>query len=227
MGNWSGHGNPLYFLVAFLIKTPIPSIIFFVVSLTMTIRRRLTTAEKIVISAIALFFITSSLSRLQLGLRYILPLYPLVFIISSRCIEIKNRLLKTAGILLCFWYITASLFIWPDYLSYFNSLIGGADNGYKYLRDSNIDWGQDLPALADYINNNNINSIVFEYFGQDDPKSYGIKYRRFNKNEYKVPQNQVYAISSHCLEHAEWATAYTPTTKAGYSIFIYDFRKNS
>src|SRR6185312_15706987 len=40
-----------------------------------------------------------------------------------------------------------SLANWPNYLAYFNQLIGSHTNAYRHLVDSSLDWGQDLPAL--------------------------------------------------------------------------------
>ncbi|MEK7440512.1 MAG: hypothetical protein AABZ78_06945, partial [Chloroflexota bacterium] len=57
----------------------------------------------------------------------------------------------------------------PNFLSYFNEFVGA--NGYKVLSDSNIDWGQDLPALGKYLNGR---KVYLSYFGQADPSYYGI-----------------------------------------------------
>jgi len=74
-------------------------------------------------------------------------------------------------------YAAESLSIHPHYLSFFNLLAGGPKNGYNYLIDSNIDWGQDLPLLKKYMVRNNIATIDLAYFGRVDPAIYGINYR--------------------------------------------------
>jgi len=227
-GNWTSHGNPLYFIVAFLIKTPIPAIVLFFAGLTIGIRKKLRYKEWFLAFPVALLFTIASFSKLQLGLRYILPIYPFIFIIISKASNhlLKERLpIKIIAITLLIWYAVSSLSIYPDYLSYFNESIGGPDNGYKYLRDSNIDWGQDLPSLSAYLKNNKIDEVVLEYFGQDDPHFYGINFSNFSLDDYNNPSNKVYAISAHYLEHARWTKEYNPTQRAGRSIFIYDFRR--
>jgi hypothetical protein len=71
-----------------------------------------------------------------------------------------------------------SLSIWPNYLAFFNQLVGGPRNGYKYLVDSSLDWGQDLPGLHDWLEKNvpagSGTPVYLSYFGTADPRFYGI-----------------------------------------------------
>ena len=55
-----------------------------------------------------------------------------------------------AGIL-----ILETLLTYPNYVSYFNALAGGPKNGYRYVTDSNTDWGQDLKRLKNWIQEHN------------------------------------------------------------------------
>jgi 4-amino-4-deoxy-L-arabinose transferase-like glycosyltransferase len=226
LGRWLKTGSPFYFLVAFFIKTPIPTIIFLFIGFIMLLRKKIERNERFIFLTIAIFFITASLSSLQLGLRYILPIYPFFFIIAAKGIEaLQKKRAKVFAFLLLVWLVVSSLLAWPNFLSYFNELIGGPDNGYKFLRDSNLDWGQDLPALAKYLKRNNISEVTFEYFGQDEPAIYGINSLKFSKEEFKKPLSKVYAISVQYLDSVEWTKSYIPSAKAGYSIFIYDLRR--
>jgi hypothetical protein len=224
-GKWSDYGNPFYYLVAFLIKTPVSIILFFVIAIFTITRIKIKKEELYVIVPALFIFTVASLNKLQLGLRYILPVYPLIIIFCSRFIlSVRvywQRLLITT---LAIWLVMANIAIWPHYLSYFNEFIGGPDNGWKYLRDSNIDWGQDLPALSRYLRNNGISEVYLKYFGTDSPEYYGIQYRQLGKEDVSCPQKKVYAISAHYLEGVDWTVTVSPTAKAGYSIFIYDFR---
>ena len=225
MGQLISHGNKMYFLVAYLIKTPLAGIILFFSSLIFIIRSQIQEKEVFLLLNIIVFFVAASLSNLQLGLRYILPIYPLLFIISAASInEWVKKGRKATFAILIFWYIIAAMSTWPNHLSYFNELIGGADNGWKYMRDSNIDWGQDLPALAKYQKLNKIEIIVLEYFGQDKPEIYGIRWQPLQADDKLKPQDKVYAISAQYIDIAQWTKNIKPTAKAGKSIFIYDFR---
>jgi hypothetical protein len=74
--------------------------------------------------------------------------------------------------------IAESLSVWPNYLAFFNQLVGGPRNGYQYLVDSSLDWGQDLPGLHQWLEKNapaaSGSPVYLSYFGTGDPKFYGI-----------------------------------------------------
>jgi len=55
---------------------------------------------------------------------------------------------------------------------------GGARGGWRHLVDSNLDWGQDLPALRDWVDAHGGTPVYLAYFGTADPKAYGIPYRK-------------------------------------------------
>ena len=189
-----------------------------------SIKNRFKKNDLYVLGCIFIFFLTASLSNLQLGLRYILPIYPLVFIVASRgLVSISPK--RVLIYILLAWYVLSSLLIWPDYLSYFNEFVGGPRNGYKYLRDSNIDWGQDLPALSRYMTSNDIEKVKLFYFGTADPAQYDIQYEQLSGEEMKVPLNDVYAISLHRIDAVEWTRNNEPEAVVGGSIFVYDFRE--
>jgi hypothetical protein len=67
----------------------------------------------------------------------------------------------------------------PNHISRFNELIPVEDR-HHYLLDSNIDWGQDLPALARYQEEQGIDRIPFIYFGMAPFSAYGVKALRFS-----------------------------------------------
>lgn len=224
-GKWSQYGSRWYYVVAFLIKTPIPMLILFGFALFSLCRKSLTENELYIVVPAVLIFAAASFSKLQIGIRYILPVYLLSCIFISRVQIFKLNFIKRGIIFLLGLLIAiVSLFSWPNYLSYFNEFIGGPDNGWRYLRDSNLDWGQDLPALAKYVRENNINEITFFYFGEDDPGLYGINFKKITAEEIEKPRKAIYAISAQSLDSVNWSRLYKPTTKAGYSIFIYDLR---
>ena len=73
------------------------------------------------------------------------------------------------------WTVVGAARIHPHYLAYFNQIAGGPRGGARYLLDSNIDWGQDLKGLADYLKKEDMPGPVYVgYFGHDAPKLYGI-----------------------------------------------------
>lgn len=74
------------------------------------------------------------------------------------------------------WLAASALAAWPDYIPYFNELVGGPRNGFHWLGDSNVDWGQDLKELKRFMDRRGIDRIQLSYFGTADPAHYGIEY---------------------------------------------------
>lgn len=193
---------------------------------------------------LGIYWLTSISGNLNIGVRHILPVFPFTFVLVSLSLitgieKIKKPAFKKAGLLiiggLFIWYISSSLLSYPHYLSYFNELAGGTDNGYKYAVDSNYDWGQDLKRLLAWVEENNIEKIKVDYFGGADIDYYlGEKLERFDPRQ--GPQKGWLAISATLLQggrgnpvpnfnepvlYYEWLNNYTPIARAGKSIFIY------
>lgn len=81
------------------------------------------------------------------------------------------------------WHIGESIAIWPNYLAYFNRLAGGPSEGYRHLADSSLDWGQDLPALKTWLDEQGLEHpgaapVYLSYFGTARPDHYGIRATR-------------------------------------------------
>jgi hypothetical protein len=82
-------------------------------------------------------------------------------------------------IVLLSWHAVESVRISPHYLAYVNQLAGGPSNGYKHLADSSLDWGQDLPALKQWLDRQGLQPqgaprVYLSYFGTGRPEYYGI-----------------------------------------------------
>jgi tetratricopeptide (TPR) repeat protein len=169
-GQLSDHGFWLYFPVAFLVKTPLPTLLLLVEAIYMAVLRRRERAKGLFLLIPVLVYFSLALgSRMNIGLRHILPIYPFLFVfIGGTAAELRK---ESAGIrekiLICLgvWYVWSSVSIYPHYLAYFNELVGRAKNGHKVLVDSNLDWGQDLKGLKRWMGDNQVKQIQLLYFG--------------------------------------------------------------
>lgn len=132
----------------------------------------------------ALFFFGVSVAgNLNLGIRHILPVYVPLFVLTAigavkwwRSLPGKWRWtqpLRALVLMLLVWYGGATVVAYPNYISYFNELIGGPGNSYKYFSDSSVDWGQDLKRLKTYVNEHpEIRKIAIDYFGGGSAEYY-------------------------------------------------------
>jgi hypothetical protein len=234
MGKTSLKGWLHYFPIAFSIKNPIPLLLFFLWSFIFFLKfhKNKKFIHFFLLSFVFLYFLIISIFGLNIGYRYLLPIHPCLAVYISSLIPplIKSKKIKL-WILFCIlslWYIYGTLKIYPHYLAYFNEFIGGPDKGSFYLVDSNLDWGQDLIGLKQYLDQNKIDSIYLAYFGTDDPEYRKISYKTFDPNNLKPGY---YAISAtrlrgvyHEMEKPDLFKKFwnlEPIAKIGYSIFIY------
>lgn len=156
---------------------------------------------------ILLYTITSLTSKLQIGLRHILPVMTAIYLLVGYVFDKKweqrlgkNRKLKYNFLFLLIMLICfmGSLLAFPHYLSYYNVLAGGSQNGYKIATDSNYDWmNQDIKRLANYLAENNIEY----YYGDLDvnfPAEYylGNAQINFDIRNDQLPRSGEYLIVS-------------------------------
>jgi hypothetical protein len=235
MGSHSHKGWWYYFLVAFAIKTPVPTLILFTAAMVLTLRDRHDAAKReyVLYVPIVFFFVATFFSFLNIGYRHILPVLPFVFVAASKVITwARRRWIQVALALVCLWYAVGTISVYPHYLAFFNEVVGGPENGYKYLVDSNLDWGQDLKNLRAYMDENGLEKIYLAYFGSAHIDYYGIETLPVPADKpegLNSSPSEVYAISATYLqggylgdtEAFSWLRQNEPFAKIGYSIFLY------
>jgi Dolichyl-phosphate-mannose-protein mannosyltransferase len=167
-GRYSKTGFRSYFLVASLVKIPLATHLLLVLALWLWLSGRVRSGaadDFLVLPPAALLLYLSLFFQLDIGLRYLLPAFPFVFVFAARVaaprpeadgtpaaaapgsrpgrVGPEARWRAAVAGLLVLWEAAASLSIHPHYLAYFNELAGGPANGSRWLIDSNLDWGQD------------------------------------------------------------------------------------
>jgi hypothetical protein len=243
-GAWSPTGWWYYFPVAFAVKTPIPTLILIGASCVFVYRRGTWRSTLPLVIPVVIYFALSLASPFNIGYRHLLPILPCLFIFTSQLALVDwktSRPGSTIVAAMVIWLIIASLLIFPRYLTFFNEIAGGPDNGYKILVDSNLDWGQELIGLREYMTQENIPSVKLSYHGTADPMAYGVVYEPLPSYPYNQwtsdtvpdillnPPRGVYAISVNNLQglrfknHDLYATfrERKPDAIVGHSIFIY------
>ncbi len=253
LGHYSEMGWWYYFPLAFALKTPIPillSVAVLIIAAVLHLYRGIVPSRHV--SSMPrwrlwpwflglpplIYFLFSMTSHINIGVRHLLVIFPFIFtltgwIISHR-LHGKQRIIRnTILCVLMSWYISTSLFIYPHYLAYFNELAGGPAHGPQYLVDSNIDWGQDIKHLKKFMLAHDISYVCMSYFGQTELDTYGIDYRYIPDQAHYQGIDRidcVVAISVTSLLSKDgaywWLRQFEPDARIGYSIYVYDFRKN-
>ena len=108
-----------------------------------------------------------------------LPAFPFLFIFASRTALLLNsrwRLVRLLPVVCVTGTIVSSLSVYPHSLSYFNELSGGSINGWKHLDSSNIDWGQDLILVKEWVEQHpNAKPLHIHSTGYVTPEQMGIE----------------------------------------------------
>ncbi|MCM8795545.1 MAG: glycosyltransferase family 39 protein [Candidatus Omnitrophica bacterium] len=233
MGKHFRGSSVLGFLIAFIIKTPIPFLIFIFFSIILAIKNRIFLhKEQLFLWLLPMIiFLINGFFSFSLHLKYILPIYPFLCIFIGQIVNsdfFRLHLFRLFILGLCLWYLLGTLDIYPHYLAYFNEFVGGPKYGYKYLVDSNLDWGQDLKLLKQYLDRNNISEIKLAYFGTADPDYYRINYQRlepFKPTSGWIAISVTYLQGIHTLNGGyDWLKKYEPEVRIGYSIFLYNLK---
>jgi hypothetical protein len=202
-GVFSIYGTPAFFPRAFLYKTP-PG--FFVVLLSafaahVVVRRTQLSNQQRARALLwngfyatyplwlilLVYGYTSISGPLNIGIRHILPMFPAAFILCGAAGDWFTRLAQRRTIgtgamraitsLGLAFYVVDTAAAYPNYVAYFNWPAGGINRGHEHLVDSSLDWGQELSALKDWLDEQDFfqsrkqTPLYLSYFGTTPPSS--------------------------------------------------------
>ncbi|MDX9954893.1 MAG: hypothetical protein RBT75_12390, partial [Anaerolineae bacterium] len=184
LGQNSMHGWWFYFPVAFLIKTPLPLLLlggYAVIRGVIAAAHSGSRLDGLVLTLFPLLYAALSItSDLNIGYRHLLPVLPFVTIgIASSTVKSagwKPSIARITLYAMLLWLALGTLRIAPHQLTFFNELAGGPRNGWRYLADSNTDWGQAYKALAEFQAKEDIETLQVAGFVFYDPAAYGVQY---------------------------------------------------
>ncbi|MEA3309416.1 MAG: phospholipid carrier-dependent glycosyltransferase, partial [Chloroflexota bacterium] len=256
LGQNSMHGWWQYFPVAFILKTPLPILLLTLYTVSRFLYCEIRSHSTFDVSRLPFFVfpllyaLAALFSTIDIGYRHLLPILPFLYIGIASCklqiagcqskkpLRLTSYASRFTFYVLLIWLAVGALALAPHYLPFFNEIAGGPDNGWRFLADSNTDWGQTLKALADYQQSQHTDSVKLSQFAFLDPATYGVIYdpiapmkdappvlpRRFN------PAPGTYAISATTLDGVplpypptfDWFRHREPRAKIGHAMFIYD-----
>lgn len=268
LGEVSNSGWWYYFPLVYLMKETLPFHILTALALSLALTRvwsscwgihsvinwiRSHPAETLMLGWLALYWTMAMNAKLDIGERYLLPIYPFTLILVSR--EIGHWLTRPLGSVwhpttrkgikgvvlasLLAWQVVSVLLVYPALLAYFNEAVGGPDGGANYVVDSNLDWGQDLGRLRQFVDAHQIQTIAVDYFGTSSLRyelgEKGIPWRSalgpyqgwlaVSANTLITAQGRWDPALGHPAEDAyAWLRGKEPVAKIGHSIYVYDLR---
>jgi 4-amino-4-deoxy-L-arabinose transferase-like glycosyltransferase len=230
-----------YFPVLFAVKTPLPLLVLLPAALVLFARQR-RWGQGWLWLLVGGFAAASLISRVNIGYRYLLPILPLLFVLMGALWGGRGRWrwLLVVGLL---WLAVESLWLHPHYLAYFNQIAGGPANGWRVAVDSNLDWGQDLGALAAYERSYLPQPYQAAWLGTAPLAVYGIERGQAMSiwpqgreeplsdpfypplpapGQYVISATQLQGVYLKNQARFAWFRAQPPRDRIGYSLFVYD-----
>jgi hypothetical protein len=225
-----------FYLVALAVKTPIPMLLAGPLGVAWLAREgwrsgdnwRITPAVLIV----AILVFASGFSHINIGIRHVLILYPLLALGAAWVVtrswqalrRMRDRRLAAAGTVVLAavlsWQLSALWFAWPDYLAYFNETVSHPE---RVLVDSDLDWGQDLRRLERAAAERKIPRLSIAYRGTADLTREPLP--PFVILPPRQPTTGWVAVSwlarTRNLSDYAWLNAYQPVAHIGKSIDLY------
>jgi hypothetical protein len=237
-GEFRAANFPHYYLVALALKTPVGFLPLLPIGLAGAVRsgRRSTWAPAAIM--VGLILTATAFNPHNLAIRHVVPAIPFFIVLASGALAPMPSSKRWSGIVAAFICACVaagaveSLRRTPDHIAFFNFAAGGPAEGIRCLDDSNIDWGQDLRALAELQREEQIENLVLLYFGSAEPAAWGVAARPMSNLDIANPRpDTVYAVSVHTLNRlprrlgpqADWLRRYRPWRIAGDSIYLYRF----
>ncbi len=245
-GQWRQGGWWYYYLYAMGIKVPIATLTLVLLALagfaasTMYRSKRIVDEVLLMIPAGVLILFVSSQLGFNHHLRYVLPVFPHAFILCGRLVANPHRWSVPVALVL----ILATTATWeslrhfPHSLSYYNTLVGGPENGSLHLLNSNTDWGQDFILLRQWQDQHpEAKPMGVAFLSLTGPEYAGVEYHPVPfdpKGERIDPQTPLskigpapgwYAISVVELRSRthdyDYFQTLEPVDRVGYSTNIY------
>jgi hypothetical protein len=251
LGEVSRSGWIGYFPVALAVKVPPLTLLLFGASLALAKKGApLLSGIACGVAPLLVLFVTLLAVRADIGVRYALPLLPLLIVVAARAATVPTPGWLGIGFMLAVaHHVFACVRIAPHDLAFFSDVVGGPSRGNRYLADSNLDWGQDIQSLGMWLAEREPPLRMYlAYFGTALPEAYGVRYRPApNSCLHAAPWGgppgssdrtsgrELFAVSVMNLQGVffddpsayRWLETRRPIALLGYSIAVYDITEDS
>jgi 4-amino-4-deoxy-L-arabinose transferase-like glycosyltransferase len=183
-GRWSQHGWWYYYLYGLAIKVPLGTWVLVVLAVIASLYARghvISWRDEMLVLTLLLVILAfvGSQTGFSVHFRYVLPIFPFLFILASKAaiaVTRDRRILASLVAAALLWSVLSSLWYYPHSLSYFNEVVGGPERGHEHLLESNIAWGQDLLYLKEWYDAHlDARPFYLAAVGPIDPRLAGIE----------------------------------------------------
>ena len=240
LGQTHASGWWYFYLVALAVKTPLPLLVLGLTGLVLGVwHGRVQRQPWLVLPAllfIVLLTFVSGFSHINIGVRHVLILYPLLAlgaaytaVLCARRAGAKASRYRYAGfgavLGLALWQIAGLAVAYPDYLAYFNETVRHPE---RVLVDSDLDWGQDLARFERRLKELGVERLSFGYLGSADLAREDLP--PTTRLTPHVPATGWVAVTALARAYGggayDWLDGYTPVERIGKTIDLYHIGTN-
>ncbi|HEY8563459.1 MAG TPA: glycosyltransferase family 39 protein [Pyrinomonadaceae bacterium] len=148
-------GQWFYFPVSFMIKSSVALLLLLPLGFLFSIFNPEKRREMMFLLAPPVaFFAVALTSGINIGVRHILPVYPFFIVaaaVGAVWMSRRARVFRYFLIMLIFYHALTAIRTAPEYLAFANDFWGGTENSYRYFRDPNLDYGQNIKFVKEYV----------------------------------------------------------------------------
>ncbi len=176
-GMFSSTGWWFYQPLVYLIKTPVPTLLVVLPAIIFALVRGIRRVELSVLIPLVLYTALMLLPRFNGGYRLLLPMVLLLSVFAARLVTIELPLRwihPTLAALVTVSSLAINILAYPDYLAFIDLAFGGTPSALTWLGGADRDLGQDLPALARFLEQRGAAVVYLSYYGEAEPAYYGI-----------------------------------------------------
>ena len=228
LGHVKAGGWWYFYLVALVVKTPIPLLVTGLVGLYLLARDGWHQKHPWRLAPVLLFLtlliFASVFSHINIGIRHVLILYPFLALGGAYALGCLWRSWPRVGTalatILILWQVSTLATAYPDYFPYFNEAVPHPEH---VLVDSDLDWGQDLRRLEHRLAELEVAHVSLAYQGTADLTKEPLP--AFTRLPPRQAATGWIAITALTREHEpagyRWLDTYRPVERIGKTVDLY------
>ncbi len=236
LGETHASGWWYFYLVALAVKTPLPLLVLGLTGLVLGVWHGRAERQPWLVLPAVLFVVlltfVSAFSHINIGVRHVLILYPLLAFGAAYTVVLCARHTRVAtagrrryaGLILALglglWQVVGLVPAYPDYLAYFNETVRHPE---RVLVDSDLDWGQDLGRFERRLKELGVDRLSFGYLGSADLAREDLP--PTTRLTPHVPTTGWVAVTALARAYGggayDWLDRYQPVERIGKTIDLY------
>jgi len=217
MGRRSPNGFWYYFPAVLAVKTPLALFGLLFASVWLVFRGKERREPLLALAFAAGVLLASMTGHIDIGVRFILPVYIGLAVVAGCAVARARGWAAVVCGALVLWQVASGVRVHPDYLAYTNEIAGSHPE--NFVVDSDLDWGQDMKRLGEFLQEHGASSVTFTPFNRTYALPVAVQ-----PGKSETPSPGWNAVSMTIWKDwgiPAWADRMAPQYRVGKSIFVW------